>query len=114
MGNAGAVIASVVGTAQVATFAHRYSDVIASALLVGVLAALWPMSRRPIHPLAVAAWAIAGAAATAVGTWLVIDWDARGYPPSTQVATCVGIAAAMAGSAALALVAGTVTARRRS
>lgn len=109
---AGSLIASVVGTAQVATFAHRYSDVVASALLVGVLAALWPMARRPIPTLALAAWIASGAAATAIGTWLVIRWDAQGYPESTQVAACLGIAAAMAGSAALAIVAGTVTRRR--
>lgn len=107
-----ALLAAVVGTAQVATFAHRYADVIASALLVGVLAPLWPIARRPVSLVAIIAWVVAGSAATGVGTWFVIRWDAEGYPPATQVAACLGIAMAMAGSAALALIASTVVPKR--
>jgi peptidoglycan/LPS O-acetylase OafA/YrhL len=107
-----ALLAGGVGTMQVATFAHRFADVVTSALLVGVLAALWPMSRRRIPAWCLGAWVVAGLGATIVGTWLVLKWDAAEYDPSTQVAACLGIAAAMTGSAALALVAGTVVPRR--
>lgn len=108
----GALLGGAVGTLQVVTFAHRFADVVASALLVGVLASLWPMARRSAPLLSIIAWAVVGIGACAVGTWLVIRWDAAEYDPSTQVPACLGIAAAMTGSSALALVAGTVTRAR--
>ncbi|MBW4031758.1 MAG: phosphatase PAP2 family protein [Acidobacteria bacterium] len=108
------LLGSATALFQVASYAHRLSDVIGGALLVGLLAVFFvgPIgtlraSRRWLLWTAVLATAV-------VGALCLMSWEASGYNPSQQWTATAGIAlTAGAGvSAALAVAAERPTRQR--
>ena len=96
--------ASLAGIAQVASFAHRVSDVVGAALLVGALGALWPL-RRPAGGAGLIVLASATALAAAAAVLVLAQWTDSGYSPELQARANLGIVLAGLGASAAAFAA---------
>lgn len=99
------VLGSTAALFQVASYAHRLSDVIGGALLVGVIAVLLV---GPVGDLR-ARWRwvfwTGVILAAAVGALCLVSWDLSGYAPEQQWVATTGIALTAGASAGAALTA---------